>query len=79
MYRKIAGRICLEDEVPEPFNIGYIISIHAKSGPHSSKDILLTVKKFYRPQDTHLDEDLVKNLDLNLLYWSDEGKIIGTL
>lgn len=74
MYRKARERKFRKgEEVVEPFDIGYIVSIRSTKKPKSAKDILLSVKKFYRPQNTHLDEHITKRLDLNLLYWSDEG------
>nr|QNQ79147.1 DNA (cytosine-5)-methyltransferase 1 [Phenacoccus solenopsis] len=76
MYRKQIDRTKFE-EVAEPFNIGYIVSIHSEKRCKSASDIFLTVKKFYRPQDTHLDEDTVKHLDLNLLYWSEEESVVS--
>lgn len=57
---------------PDPFRIGYIVEITCKG--HSKlvhiSDVTLSVKKFYRPQDTHLAETDEK--DFNTLFWSED-------
>ncbi|XP_055925172.1 DNA (cytosine-5)-methyltransferase PliMCI-like isoform X3 [Argiope bruennichi] len=56
-------------DVPEPFRIGYILKIFQKK---SSLPKIL-VKMFYRPHDTHKwDHPSSYELDLNLLYYSDD-------
>ncbi|GFS72032.1 hypothetical protein NPIL_694151, partial [Nephila pilipes] len=59
-------------DVPEPFKIGYIIKIFQKKKKSSLPKI--TVKIFYRPEDTHKRDHLsTYELDLNLIYYSDDG------
>lgn len=62
---------------PEPFCIGFISSIVTRSRDKliASGDICLRVKKMYRPENTHRDAGLSHQLDLNQIYWTDEGKI----
>lgn len=60
---------------PEPFCIGFISSIVTRSRDKlvASSDICLRVKKMYRPENTHRDAGLSHQLDLNQIYWTDEG------
>lgn len=60
---------------PEPFCIGFISSIVTRSRDKlvASGDICLRVKKMYRPENTHRDAGLSHQLDLNQIYWTDEG------
>ncbi|CAL1301280.1 unnamed protein product [Larinioides sclopetarius] len=59
------------DDVPEPFRIGYVMKIFQKKKKSSQPKVL--VKMFFRPQDTHKwDLPSTYELDLNLLYYSDE-------
>ena len=74
-YRKTTENIkgCNE-KTPGPFNIGYIREIYTET--FKGEDVIkLKVNKFYRPENTHLNKTR-KDLfyDLNLLYWSTEGK-----
>ncbi|GIY34057.1 hypothetical protein CDAR_419951 [Caerostris darwini] len=58
-------------DVPEPFKIGYIVKIFQTMKKSSSPKV--TLKMFYRPQDTHKKDHLSQyELDLNLLYYSNE-------
>ncbi|GIZ05326.1 hypothetical protein CEXT_541021 [Caerostris extrusa] len=58
-------------DVPEPFKIGYIVNIFQTTKKSSSPKV--TLKMFYRPQDTHKKDHLSQyELDLNLLYYSNE-------
>jgi len=38
-------------------------------------DIFLKVIKLYRPENTHKGISAAYQLDLNMLYWSDEGNL----
>ncbi|KAL0272437.1 UNVERIFIED_CONTAM: hypothetical protein PYX00_005405 [Menopon gallinae] len=77
LYRK-AGDTNIKgcnEKTPDPFNVGYIVDMFTDDS--REKNIKLKVKKFYRPQNTHLARTkvhLYKNL--NLLYWSEEEVII---
>ncbi|GFV05306.1 hypothetical protein TNCV_225171 [Trichonephila clavipes] len=69
-------------DVPEPFKIGYIVKIFQKRKKGSLPKV--TLKMFYRPEDTHKKNNLsTYELDLNLLYYSNDeitvdfDKIIG--
>lgn len=64
-------------DAPAPFKIGYIAKIY-QSNKKSSKPKVI-VNKFYRPEDTHRNVDYTHTLDLNLLYWSDEGMVYCAL
>ncbi|XP_067015919.1 DNA (cytosine-5)-methyltransferase 1-like [Acropora muricata] len=62
-------------DVPESFKIGRIINIFTKSSSGKlikDLDIMLTVGKFYRPENTHKGSSFAYQADLNLLYWSKE-------
>ncbi|XP_011505760.1 PREDICTED: DNA (cytosine-5)-methyltransferase PliMCI-like [Ceratosolen solmsi marchali] len=61
-------------DIPEPFDIGYITSIYStsKSKLLASINLYITVKKLYRPENTHASESLKRNSDINILYWSEE-------
>ncbi|RZF31854.1 hypothetical protein LSTR_LSTR009501 [Laodelphax striatellus] len=69
-YRKTSDHVkgC-NDATPQPFNIGFITAIMAKE---DGTDIVITVNKMYRPENTHKGSNHVHQADLNLLYWSDE-------
>lgn len=75
-YRKSSDHVKGSNyDTPEPFNIGYINAIYATTTDKlvSSNDIWIKVTKLYRPENTHKGASLVQQVDLNLLYWSDEG------
>lgn len=57
----------------EPFEIGYIQEIFGAQGT-----IELNVQKLYRPENTHKGITLSQQLDLNLVFWSQERKFFGT-
>lgn len=59
----------------EPFEIGLICGIFSKKQIiRRMSDVHINVKKFYRPHNTCLSVDEISKLDLNYLYWSDEGQ-----
>ena len=78
---------------PPPFRVARIIKISLKMGGNSEDsdeegrgsrskrrqqsfyEILL--RKFYRPEDTHLEAEETKKFDFNCLFWSDEETSIG--
>ena len=71
-YRKTSDYVKGSNlECPEPFRIAQIIHFYTRKG---SKDIKLRVRKFYRPENTHKGVVASYQTDLNLLYYSDEGK-----
>lgn len=74
-YRKISESIKgSNSETPQPFCIGIIEEIK-----DNSKDkLVIKVRKFYRPENTHKERIHWYQQDLNLLYWSDEGKFLCT-
>ncbi|KAG8181044.1 hypothetical protein JTE90_024790 [Oedothorax gibbosus] len=58
-------------DVPKPFAVGYIVNIFQNQKKSSMPK--LTVKMFYRPEDTHRKKDSSSyELDLNLLYFSND-------
>ncbi|OXU18829.1 hypothetical protein TSAR_015341 [Trichomalopsis sarcophagae] len=74
-YRKFNDRVKGSNvDTPEPFDIGYITSIYStsKSKLLAGVNAYVTVKKMYRPENTHRGESLKKKSDMNMLYWSDE-------
>lgn len=76
-YRKFSDNVkYLNHDAFEPFHIGYINAIYASTTDLlvSSSDIYIKVNKMYRPENTHRDLTLVEEADLNMVYWSDEGK-----
>ena len=71
-YRKTSDYIKGNNrECPETFRVGRIIGIFTRKG---SEDIKLRVRKFYRPENTHKGASAGDQSDLNLLYWSSEGR-----
>lgn len=69
-YRKTSDSMKgLGTETPHPFCIGLIQEIKE----NSEKELLIKVRKFYRPENTHKGMLLWYQQDLNVLYWSDEG------
>nr|UOI87905.1 DNA cytosine-5-methyltransferase 1 [Sogatella furcifera] len=69
-YRKTSDHVKgANDATPQPFNIGFITAIMAKE---DGTDIVITVNKMYRPENTNKGSNHVHQADLNLLYWSDE-------
>jgi len=64
-----------EEKREEPFDAGFIYGIFMKrSTKKRSKDVILKVKKLYRPHNTHLFRSAADQEDFNKLYWSDEGE-----
>lgn len=59
-------------DIPEPFLIGLIKEI----SKFDKNTIMVTVRKFYRPEDTRIGVFLSYEQNLNLLYWSDEGNFM---
>ncbi|XP_076375509.1 DNA methyltransferase 1a isoform X2 [Megalopta genalis] len=75
-YRKSSDHIKGSNyDTPEPFCIGYINMIYAITNDVivSPSDINIKVNKLYRPENTHKDPTSVEQLDVNMVYWSDEG------
>lgn len=76
-YRKCTDHVKgSNQDTPEPFHIGYINAIYATTTDLivPSADIYIKVNKMYRPENTHRDSTLVEQADLNMVYWSDEGR-----
>lgn len=60
----------------DPFEIGFICGIFAvKENIRKTTDVHINVKKFYRPHNTHLSQDVINKFDMNYVYWSDEGEL----
>lgn len=78
-YRKSSDHLRIKGSnfhTPEPFHIGYINAIYATTNNVlvSPSDICIRVNRMYRPENTHRDSTLMEQADLNMVYWSDEGK-----
>lgn len=76
-YRKSTDHVKGSNvETPQPFCVGYIKTIFMKSTENDAavSSIWIRVNKFYRPENTHRGPSLSQQVDLNLLYWSEEGK-----
>ena len=76
-YRKFNDRVKGSNfDTPEPFDIGYITSIFATTNVKllASTSLHIKVKKLYRPENTYKSESLKQRSDINMLYWSEEGK-----
>ena len=78
-YRKYLGYGGVSDKnrsvddlsyAPPPFQIGYIKEIA------QDDDIMLTICKYYRPENTHQGREAAYSADLNMLYWSDEECVV---
>jgi len=78
-YRKVSDQKTNFSNIdtPEPFHIGYINMIYATTTDLivSPSDIYIKVNRMYRPENTHRDLTLMEQSDLNMVYWSDEGKL----
>ncbi|XP_024944997.1 DNA (cytosine-5)-methyltransferase PliMCI isoform X2 [Cephus cinctus] len=74
-YRKssehVKGSNC---DTPEPFHVAYISDIYASTTDKlvSANEIYIRVNKLYRPENTHKGASLMEQVDLNMVYWSDE-------
>jgi DNA (cytosine-5)-methyltransferase 1 len=78
-YRKSSEHVKGSNvETPEPFCVGHIKTIFTKTNNDliASWDIWIRVNKFYRPENTHRGPSLSQQVDLNMLYWSEEGKYL---
>lgn len=78
-YRKSNDRMKGSySDTPEPYDIGYITNIfsESKSKIMASVNLFITVKKLYRPENTHKRDSLRLKSDLNKLFWSEEGNFI---
>lgn len=78
-YRKSSDHVKGSNyDTPEPFHIGYINSIYATTNNKlvASSDIWIKINKLYRPENTHKGLTLMQQVDLNMVYWSEEGKIL---
>jgi DNA (cytosine-5)-methyltransferase 1 len=76
LYRKISDNVKnVNFDISEPFDIGYITSIYSttESKLLASINLYITVKKLFRPENTHASELLTRKSDINILFWSDEG------
>lgn len=76
-YRKSTDHVKGSNvETPEPFCIGHIKTIFIKSTDNVTafSDMWIRVNKLYRPENTHRGPSLSQQVDLNMLYWSEEGK-----
>nr|XP_034189663.1 DNA (cytosine-5)-methyltransferase PliMCI-like [Osmia lignaria] len=74
-YRKSSDHVKGSNyDTPEPFHIGYINAIYAKTNSKlvAASDIWIKINKMYRPENTHKGLSLMQQVDLNMLYWSDE-------
>ncbi|XP_076247573.1 DNA (cytosine-5)-methyltransferase PliMCI [Calliopsis andreniformis] len=74
-YRKSSDHVKGSNyDTPEPFHIGYINAIYATTNNKlvASSDIWIKVNKMYRPENTHKGLTLMQQVDLNMVYWSDE-------
>lgn len=74
-YRKMSEYVKGSNmDLPQPFQIGRIKQIVAKSalGKQDKTELMLKLNMFYRPDDTHKGPTASAQADLNLLYWSDE-------
>ncbi|XP_033326072.2 DNA (cytosine-5)-methyltransferase PliMCI [Megalopta genalis] len=74
-YRKSSDHVKGSNyDTPEPFHIGYINSIYATTNNKlvASSDIWIKINKMYRPENTHKGLTLMHQIDLNMVYWSDE-------
>ncbi|XP_033220801.1 DNA (cytosine-5)-methyltransferase PliMCI-like [Belonocnema kinseyi] len=71
-YRK--SRLSEFTDIPDPFNIGYIVCIFSTTSDKlvSPSNIWIKVNKIYRPENTNLDPKSTQKSDLNLIFWSDE-------
>ena len=58
-------------ECPEPFRIGRISSIFTRK---NGDEVKARINKFYRPENTHKGRTSSYQADLNVVYWSDEGR-----
>ncbi|XP_028404801.1 DNA (cytosine-5)-methyltransferase 1-like isoform X2 [Dendronephthya gigantea] len=69
-YRKHSRR---NPDAPEPFRIAEILAILAETNVAATK---LKVRKFYRPENTHMGVEFARQKENNLLYWSSEEAIV---
>jgi len=64
--------------ISEPYRIGCILDIFQSTGKFGDqKEILLRVRKFYRPENTHKGLIGTVTSDLNMLYWCEEEAKLG--
>lgn len=76
-YRKKTGKSEENDWSAEPFDVCYVCEMFSeKSTIEKREDVFLRLKRYFRPLNTHLNKKEAESKDLNLLYWSDEGRII---
>ncbi|XP_076172771.1 DNA (cytosine-5)-methyltransferase PliMCI [Ptiloglossa arizonensis] len=74
-YRKSSDHVKGSNyDTPEPFHIGYIKAIYATTNNKlvASSDVWIKINKMYRPENTHKGLTLMQQVDLNMVYWSDE-------
>jgi len=70
-YRKTLENIMRgsNETTPDPFDIAEILAIYFID--HNDKNIKLIVRRMYRAEQILL-EDSARNVDMNMLFWSDE-------
>nr|XP_037285685.1 DNA (cytosine-5)-methyltransferase 1-like [Rhipicephalus microplus] len=56
----------------EPFQVACILSIVASKTSRNQNTATFRVRKFYRPEDTHLDKGACRKESLNVLYYTKE-------
>lgn len=75
-YRKTSDSIKgSNEETTSPFCVGYIVKVFTNLKDNSKltvDDIKLKVQKLYRPENTHKGITLSQQVDLNVVYWSEE-------
>ncbi|KAJ9600521.1 hypothetical protein L9F63_026341, partial [Diploptera punctata] len=79
-YRKSSDHVKGSNmETPDPFCIAHINTIFTKTQMElvASRDIHIRVNKMYRPENTHRGPSLSQQVDLNMLYWSDEECVVN--
>ncbi|XP_051164166.1 DNA (cytosine-5)-methyltransferase PliMCI-like [Leptopilina boulardi] len=77
IYPEYYRKVKIIDSIPEPFDIGVITSIfgsRAKIVPPG--EIWIRVRKLYRPENTCMNKESIRKLDLNLVYWSEEEIVV---
>jgi DNA (cytosine-5)-methyltransferase 1 len=80
-YRKVSDYIKgSNSDAPEPFQIAQLCEIYTKSSVSKliddEKTVYVKVRMYYRPQNTHKEVSATEQVDLNLLYWSDEETVM---
>ena len=82
LYRKGSNIKGSNEFVPSPFCVGQLKDIYLKrsvSGEIEPEQVCFKVRKFYRPENTHKGIMSAYQADMNILYWSDEGKTLSKI